>query len=177
MKVKDIIIDVVIVAAIVILFSVFIKPIIVDGNSMNPTLKNKDYIFLSRQAYNAGEPKRGQIVVFPPPGDPDELYIKRVVGLPGETVEIKDGNVYVDGKKQDQSFTKDGYTAEGIDNSISNGTGKITVPEGEIFVMGDNRNDSEDSRFLGCIKIDSVTGVAVLRLWPLKEFGTLEKKP
>lgn len=169
MKIKDIIIDIVIVAAIVIVFSIFIKPIIVDGESMEPTLKDRDYLFLSRQAYRVGEPKRGQIVVFPV-GD-DKLYIKRVVALPGETVSIHDGKVFVNGKAQDQAFTKEGTTLEGIA-----GKNTITVPQGQLFVMGDNRNHSEDSRFIGCINIQDVTGVVVVRLWPLKDIGTLQKQ-
>lgn len=170
MKIKDIIIDIVIVAVIVAVFSVFIKPIIVDGESMEPTLRNRDYLFLSRQAYHVGEPKRGQIVVFPV-GE-DQLYIKRVVALPGETVAVHDGRVFVNGKEQDQSFTKEGTTIDGI-----NGKNSITVPKGQLFVMGDNRNHSEDSRFIGCINIKDVTGVVIVRLWPLKHIGTLEKQP
>jgi signal peptidase I len=175
-RIKDVIIDVVIVAVVIVVFTTFIKPIIVDGDSMNPTLKDRDYLFLSRLAYKTGEPQRGQIVVFPPPNAPDELYIKRVVGLPGETVEIRGGEVYVNGVRQDQSFTKDGYTGAGIDAAVSR-EGRIKVPKGELFVMGDNRNNSEDSRFIGCIKISDVKGVAVLRLWPLNKFGTLKKEP
>ena len=96
MKIKDIIIDIVIVTVIVAVFSVFIKPIIVDGESMEPTLRNRDYLFLSRQTYHVGEPKRGQIVVFPV-GE-DQLYIKRVVALPGETVAVHDGRVFEIGR-------------------------------------------------------------------------------
>ena len=108
-----------------------------------------------------------------------EIREDRIVcvdGASGETVEIRGGEVYVNGVRQDQSFTKDGYTGAGIDAAVSR-EGRIKVPKGELFVMGDNRNNSEDSRFIGCIKISDVKGVAVLRLWPLNKFGTLKKEP
>ncbi|MGI6722520.1 MAG: signal peptidase I [Anaerovoracaceae bacterium] len=164
-RIKDIVPYIVIVLIVAaILF--FIKPIIVNGSSMIPTLHNKDYILLSRQAYNLSEPKHGQIVVFPVADG--ELYIKRVIGLPGEVVEIRDGNVYVDGKVTDQSFTEDNAT---------NGDMKVKVPQGQLFVMGDNRFNSEDSRYIGTIRIDDVKGVVLLRVWPFnqKHTGFTEK--
>lgn len=164
---KSYFIEIIIVVAIVAGVMVFIKPVVVNGISMEPNLQNKNYILLSRQAYRLSQPKHGQIVVFPV--DSGELYIKRVIGIPGDRITIKDGNVYINGKKENQSFTKDGYTIGSID--------ALRVPEGKIFVMGDNRQNSEDSRFeeVGMRNIKDVTGVALIRLWPLNEIGPLKQ--
>ena len=154
------------IAAIVL---IFIKPVIVSGESMLPNLQDHDYLLLSRQAYTFGEPEHGQIVVFPVEKDDDRLYIKRVVGIPGDTLTIKNDQVYVNGKKQNQDFTYEHYTPGDIEN--------LKIPKGKIFVMGDNRANSEDSRsdIVGLQDIDNISGVAILRLWPFSEFGTLEK--
>ncbi len=94
------------------------------------------------------------------------MLIKRVIGLPGETITIKEGNVYINDKMLDQSFTKDGYTDGDIEN--------LKIPEGELFVMGDNRLVSIDSRLaeVGCVKIDDVLGKAFVRLYPFNEIRT-----
>ncbi|MGI6722549.1 MAG: signal peptidase I [Anaerovoracaceae bacterium] len=168
--VKSLITDIIIVVVIVLAVTAFMKPIIVKQTSMTPTLQENNYIFLSRQAYRFGEPKRGQIVVFPiKTAAGKELFIKRVIGLPGDVIDIHDGKVYVNGKKEDQSFTRDGYTPGYVRD--------FKVPAGRIYVMGDNRVDSVDSRYkeVGTRKISEVTGVAVLRVWPLSEFGILER--
>lgn len=166
-KYKSYFIEIIVVVAIVAGVMVFIKPVVVNGISMEPNLQDKNYILLSRQAYRLGQPKHGQIVVFPVASG--ELYIKRVIGVPGDTITIKDGKVYVNGKEENQSFTNDGYTIGSID--------ALRVPEGKIFVMGDNRQNSEDSRFdeVGMRNIKDVTGVALIRLWPLNEIGPLKQ--
>jgi signal peptidase I len=166
---KEIIKDAIIAIAIAVLVLIFIKPVIVSGESMLPNLHDHDYLLLSRQAYTFGEPSRGQIVVFPVEKDDDRLYIKRVIGIPGDTVTIKDGEVYINGKKQNQKYTNEHYTPGDIKD--------LKIPKGKIFVMGDNRANSEDSRsdIVGLQDISNVSGVAVLRLWPISKFGTLEK--
>ena len=102
---KEIIKDAIIAIAIAAIVLIFIKPVIVSGESMLPNLQDHDYLLLSRQAYTFGEPEHGQIVVFPVEKDDDRLYIKRVVGIPGDTLTIKNDQVYVNGKKQNQDFT------------------------------------------------------------------------
>ena len=166
---KEIIKDAIIAIAIAALVLVFIKPVIVSGESMLPNLEDHDYLLLSRQAYTFGEPEHGQIVVFPVEKDDDRLYIKRVIGIPGDTLTIKNDQVYVNGKKQDQDFTYEHYTPGDVED--------LKIPKGKIFVMGDNRANSEDSRsdIVGLQDIDNISGVAILRLWPFSKFGTLEK--
>lgn len=167
---KTFITNAIIIAVIVFVFTCVIKPVIVMGESMEPTLQNHDYLLVSRQA----KPKHGQIVVFHPSKESKELYIKRVVATPGETVAIAGGNVFVNGKKQDQSFTKDGFTSDGISAQAGAKSGEITVPKGEIFVLGDNRQDSEDSRFIGCIKTNAVIGTAFVRMFPVGKAKVLK---
>ena len=165
---KTLIRDIAIVLVVVLAITFFIKPIIVKKTSMEPTLTENNYLFISKQAYRFGEPERGDIIVFPHyTGGEKELYIKRVIGLPGETIETKDGEVYVDGEAIKEDYIKDVYTA-GQEDSIE-------VPKGQLYVLGDNREVSIDSRYaeVGTVDIDEVTGKAILRVYPFGEFGTL----
>ena len=177
---STLLVDVIIILVIVIAVTIFIKPIIVKQTSMLPTLQENNYVLLSRQAYRFGEPQRGQIVVFPVKdefGD-KELYIKRVIGLPGDRIKIENNEVYINGQKEDQSFTEDGYTPYYGADDDEESVGEVldlTVPKGELFVMGDNRVVSQDSRVIGTVAISKVTGVAFFRLWPFNEFGKLER--
>ncbi|MBR5741307.1 MAG: signal peptidase I [Firmicutes bacterium] len=150
----------------------FIKPSIVMEHSMENSFVEGDYIILLRQHYRLfSEIKRGDIIVFHSSmttgtGRSKDL-IKRVIALPGETITISGGVVYIDGKPLDEPYTKDGYTGTVMS--------ELTVPDGMIFVMGDNRQNSIDSRALGCIDQKQIIGKAVLRLFPLGKFGTLYK--
>ena len=146
----------------------FIKPTIVKEHSMEPTLQENNYIFLSRQAYTLfGEPERGDIVVFHTDlrtvDGKEKSLVKRIIGLPGETVSIKGGVVYINGEPLEEDYTLDGYTNTELE--------EVVVPEGELFCMGDNRQNSIDSRdsSVGCVPIDQIIGKAVLRLYPFNE--------
>lgn len=146
----------------------FIKPTIVKEHSMEPTLEENNYIFLSKQAYTLfGEPERGDIVVFHSDlrtvDDKEKLLVKRIIGLPGDTVMITGGMVYINGEPLEEPYTKDGYTNTELP--------EVTVPEGHVFAMGDNRQNSIDSRHgdVGCVSIDQVVGKAVLRLYPFDQ--------
>lgn len=146
----------------------FIKPTIVKEHSMEPTLQENNYIFLSRQAYTLfGEPERGDIVVFHTDlrtvDGKEKSLVKRIIGLPGETVFITGGVVYINGEPLEEDYTLDGYTNTELE--------EVVVPEGELFCMGDNRQNSIDSRdsSVGCVPIDQIIGKAVLRLYPFNE--------
>ena len=167
---KEFIKDVVIAVVVAVVILQFIKPTIVKESSMEPTLWENNYIILSKQAYNFGEPERGDIVVFHTDlktvDGKEKLLIKRVIGLPGETISIADGNVYIDGELLDEPYIKNpttGYIEE------------LLIPEGEIFAMGDNREVSKDSRSedVGCIDIDKILGKAVIRLYPFNQITLL----
>ena len=161
---KQCICDIGLAILIVLAITTFIKPTIVHGTSMNPTLQDGDYLLVSKQAYTFEEPERGEIIVFPV-GEDNKLYIKRIIGLPGDVITIKNGEVYVNGEANDQDYTLDGFTSGNVDELI--------VPDGELFVLGDNRMNSIDSREIGTRKIEEVKGVAFIRLWPLSMFGKL----
>lgn len=170
---KEIIKDICIAAVIAAAVLTFVKPTIVKEHSMEPNIEENDYIFISKQSYKLfGEPQRGDVVVVHSSlsrenGD-EKLLIKRIVGLPGERIDISDGKVYINGELMEESYTKEGYTNGDIRG--------LTVPEGEIFCMGDNRKVSMDSRDakVGCIDIDDIVGKAVFRVYPFDQIGTIE---
>jgi signal peptidase I len=139
----------------------------VDGDSMKPTLLSGEYVIVNRVSYKLGSPQRGDIIVFHYPRDPREEYIKRVIGLPGDEVEIKQGTVYVNSQSLDESYLK----------VKSGDTGTWRVPEGQLFVLGDNRNNSSDSREWGSVPMDYVVGKAVLVYWPPPDWGLIEHVP
>ena len=166
--IKDILI------AIVVAFLVlqFIKPTIVQEHSMENTLKPNDYLFISKQSYHLfGDPQRGDIIVFhsvlTTADGAEKLLVKRIIALAGDTISITGGVVYVNGEPQDEPYTKDGYTNTEME--------EITIPEGKLFCMGDNRQNSRDSRdsLIGLVDEDEVLGKAVLRLFPFSRFGGL----
>ncbi len=145
---------------------------VVNGDSMYDTLEDQDNLWVSKISYRLHDPERFDIVVFPFQ-DGDVYYIKRIIGLPGETVRIDEkGTIYINGKK-----LKENYGLETIDEyHIGRAYEGVTLGEDEYFVMGDNRNNSKDSRFdeVGSIKKESLAGKAVFRIWPLSKFGTVK---
>lgn len=140
----------------------------VDGHSMEPNFQHNDYVIVSRLSYLTGEIQRGDVVVFPYPNNPDEDYIKRVIGLPGDVIAIHDGALYVNGERVEES-----YLAEPMRRSYP----ETVVPEGEVFVMGDNRNDSSDSRRWGGLPIEDILGKAVFVYWPLIDMHVIQSIP
>ena len=128
----------------------------VDGFSMNPTLQNGEYILVNKMAYKTGKPQRGDIVVFMFPMNLEEDLIKRVIGLPGESVKVQDGVVSINGMPINEPYI----------NAAPFYNGEWQVPEGQLFVLGDNRNDSRDSHQWGLLPIENVIGKAVLIYWP-----------
>ena len=142
----------------------------VDGRSMINTLHDGDNLIVEKLSYRFSDPKRFDIIVFPPTGK-KEYYIKRIIGLPGETVQIdENGNIYINGE-----LLEENYGAETIQNP-GRAAKPITLGDDEYFVMGDNRNNSKDSRSeeVGNVKRSQIIGRAWLRIWPLNKFGLLK---
>ncbi|MEW6085129.1 MAG: signal peptidase I [Chloroflexota bacterium] len=136
----------------------------VDGFSMNPSLENGEYILVNKLAYRIGEPERGDIVVFSFPLDPNQDLIKRVIGLPGETITVQGGKVSVNGILLDEP-----YIAAA---PFYNGT--WVVNDGQLFVLGDNRNESKDSHEWGLLPMENVIGKAVLIYWPPPKWEVID---
>lgn len=137
----------------------------VESVSMQPTLFEGDFVVVNKLAYRIGTPGRGDIIVFHPPSNPDtEPYIKRVIGLPGETVRVQDGMVTIDGDELREPYIK----------SPPNYTGTWIVPQGSLFVLGDNRNNSSDSHQWGMVPLDEVIGKALVVYLPVSHWRVLD---
>ncbi|WP_027399601.1 signal peptidase I [Anaerovorax odorimutans] len=158
---------------IALVITAFIKPTLVKGYSMYPTIEPNNYLIVNKIPYLTGEPKNGDIIVFKAHiytenGEEKDL-IKRVMGVAGDTIEIKEGIVYRNGKKLDE-----GYLGEGISSGDMDA---VTIEDGHIFVMGDNRPNSLDSRdpAIGMVAVSDILGRADLRLYPFNEIGFINK--
>ncbi|HYG60337.1 MAG TPA: signal peptidase I [Symbiobacteriaceae bacterium] len=137
---------------------------LVEGPSMEPTLHTAERLFVNKFVYRVRDPRPGEIVVLQDPGRPQRELIKRVIAVEGETVEIRKGIVYINGKPLKEAFTNTVVTRrEDISPTV--------VPPGTIYVMGDNRSMSFDSRALGAIAVDKVDGKAFFMFWPIDRFG------
>lgn len=137
----------------------------VDGASMEPTLQSGEFVIVNKLAYTFGDPATGDVIVFHFPRDPDQEYIKRVIGLPGDQVEIKNGEVLVNG----QALSEDYIAASPVYESVWD------VPSDSLFVLGDNRNNSSDSHNWGPVPLDYVIGKATFIYWPPTEWGILDQ--
>lgn len=140
---------------------------VVQGNSMYPTFSDGDSLIVDKLSYQFSNPRRFDVVVFPFQYQPDTYYIKRVIGLPGETVQIRDGMIYINGRLLEEDYGWGQMEKSGLASE------PITLGEEEYFVLGDNRNNSSDSRepSVGNIKKSEIIGKAWLRIWPLSGFG------
>ena len=161
--------DVAISVALAVILIVFIyQPVKVEGTSMMPGLTDQERIFVNKYEYKLSPNNihRGDLIVFHYPRDPRESYIKRVVGLPGDTVEIRDGDVYVNSEKLIEPYVLPGY--RGHDYMQSE-----VVPLDDYFVLGDHRDSSSDSRSWGFVDRPKIYGKAVLVYWPFGKIGPL----
>jgi len=149
---------------IVACFNLFIaQPRTVDGSSMEPTLDDNDRLIVELMSYRFGDPERGDIVMLRiTEGQSSRALVKRIVGLPGDTIEIHDGNVYINGEKYDEPYV----------SASTNGIMTATlIPDGQYFVMGDNRPISNDSRYFGTVPHQDIIGKVWIRYWPFNLFG------
>jgi signal peptidase I len=151
-------------AAFIILF--LYQPVKVEGTSMAPGLEDQERIFINKFVYNWEPIQRGDIVVFRYPRDPSKSYIKRVIGVAGDSVRIENGRVYVNGRSQWEDYVPPGYSDPG---SYS----ETVVPSGSYFVLGDHRNMSNDSREFGSVEQKYIYGKAVFIYWPVEKIGAL----
>ena len=166
-EVKDWVVSIAIAVVLAFIIRYFIVELyLVDGPSMRPTLQSAERLVVNKFIYRFRAPERGEILVFRYPRAPSREFIKRVIAVPGDTIEIKDGRVFVNQQLMNEPYilskTRGDYPL-------------ATVPDGHIFVMGDNRNNSEDSRFadVGFVPFELVKGKAVLVFWPFSQFKSL----
>ena len=159
---------VLIILLVIVIRIFFVDPVRVDGKSMNNTLENGQIMLLNKIVYKRNDIKRFDIVVIK---ESNKLIIKRVIGLPGETISYKDNVLYINGQKMD-----DPYASTDTDDFSINDVGHTKIPGDTYFVMGDNRNDSLDSRYpqVGVIKKEQILGGAKLRIWPLNRIGIVK---
>jgi len=159
--------DLLIAAAAAVVIIVFLyQPVKVEGTSMSPLLDNEERIFINKFVYHFGPIQRGDVVVFWYPLDRSKSFIKRVIALPGETVEIRSGRVYVDGR-----LLEEPYVPSHFGDASSHGPERI--PHDSFFVMGDHRSSSNDSRVFGPVPSRFIYGKAVFAYWPVDRFGTI----
>jgi signal peptidase I len=136
----------------------------VDGASMEPTLQSGEFVIVNKLSYFFGEPEIGDIIVFHFPRDPDQEYIKRIIGLPGDRVEVKNGQVFVN----NSVLIEDYIAASPVYDNV------WEIPADALFVLGDNRNNSSDSHNWGTVPLDYVIGKATFIYWPPTEWGILD---
>jgi signal peptidase I len=172
----------------------FILPYEVEGASMNPNLQNDERLLVSRQAYfhvdvddvfgflpfvdgnghhviyPFGKPARGDVIVFNPPTESDKPYVKRIIGLPGDRITFSGGYVFLNGERLDESYVDGSITLCSESPNCDLGV----IPEGYVFVLGDNRLHSSDSRFFGLVDVDDIIGQAVFANWPLDAIGPVD---
>ncbi len=156
-----------VIAIVVVVRGIIAQPFIVSGTSMVPTFQNKDYLVIDQLTYRFSEPHRGDVVVFRPPYNKSIFLIKRIIGVPGDTVTVKNGIATITNADHPNGIQlSDGYTTP--DTLIEDITTVVT--EGNYFVMGDNRPASYDSRRWGLLPKKNITGRAFLRVFPIKQF-------
>lgn len=167
--VKEILQSVVIAGILAFFIITFVaQSFVVDGKSMEPNLHDGERLFVNKFIYRFREPQRGEVVVFTPHGAPNKKYIKRIIGLPKDTIYIKDGVTYVNGQPLEENY---------INEDMIGNFGPYQVPDNSVFVMGDNRNHSADSRYpgyVGFVSYDSISGLAFWVYWPINKMRVIE---
>src|ERR1700682_551420 len=161
----------VVVLAVILYFGISfaVQAVHVEGLSMYATLDNNDYLIANKIDYRLHSPQRGDIIILRPPADNSKDFIKRVIAMPGEKLLIHDSTVYINGHKLDEPYLPEFWTT--FNNWPNDGTDGRVMRSNEYFVMGDNRNKSQDSRIFGPISRDRIDGRAWFRIWPLNSFG------
>lgn len=147
------------------------QPFLVMGQSMEPNFHQGDYLIVDQLSYRFSDPQRGDVVVFKYPKDPSQRYIKRIIALPGETIQIEDNKIKIFSKEGSQILDESSYLSSSL---LVYGNGKWTLGDDEYFVMGDNRLYSSDSRKWGVLPRKNIIGRVFLRIWPFAAFAKFE---
>ncbi len=169
------IIEVVLIAVITVFVirNFLVQPFLVSGASMEPNFSSGNYLLIDEISYRFREPQRGEVIVFRYPGDETTYYIKRIIGLPGERLALKDDKITIFNKDHPNGFIlEESYLPSSIKTS---GKEEITLKDNEYFVLGDNRYYSFDSRSWGTLQRAEIIGLVRLRLWPFNEVRAFQK--
>lgn len=159
----------VVIGVVLFVFHFVGQQVEVRGSSMENTLHNKDRLILEKLSYRFGEPERFDVIVFRPhPEDKSLYYIKRIIGMPGETVQIIGENIFINGSVLEEHYGKEPIKDPGLAKE------PVILGKDEYFVMGDNRNASSDSRKIGNITRESISGKVWIRIWPIKKLDILK---
>jgi len=170
----DILKTVIIVLVIVVPIRYFLfQPFIVKGESMEPNFYDGDYLIIDEISYRLKEPQRGETIIFKYPKDPSKCFIKRIIGLPGETIKIQNDQVIILRNSDSQILDESEYLSE-FGETFSLGFKEISLAEDEYFVLGDNRKRSSDSRNWGILPEKNIVGRAYLRIWPFSNFRKIK---
>lgn len=146
------------------------QPFVVQGRSMEPSFHSQDYLIVDKLRYRIDEVKRGDVIVFKAPEDTTQNYIKRVVGLPGETVKVENESIFIDGQQLEEPYLDDSLVSRSTGSFLL----ETTLGEHEYFVLGDNRDHSSDSRRWGPLPDDNILGKAALNIFPFQDFGLID---
>lgn len=161
------------IAIFLFIYLLVMQPHKIKGDSMQPNYPNGEYLLTDKITYRFNEPSRGDVVVFEAPGTDGDEYIKRIIGLPGETVKVEGGKVYINNNVLVESYLSSTlYTSSGA--FLSEGK-EVTVPQNNYIVLGDNRTASSDSRSWGLVSKDKIKGRAFFIYWPPNNFGASAK--
>ena len=160
------------IALFLFIYLLVMQPHKIKGLSMFPNFQDSEYLLTDKVSYRFGTPKRGDVVVFKARVAEGEEYIKRIIGLPGDKVSVQNGKVYVNNTLLDEKYLPQGLETQG--NLFLQDGQTVTVPEGQYFVMGDNRPNSSDSRVWGFVTSQEITGKAWFVYWPLNLAGTVK---
>jgi signal peptidase I len=161
---KELLITLGLALVIFLLLQTTIQSSIVLGSSMEPGMEDGQRLIINKAVYHFHEPARGDVIILRPPIEPHKEYVKRVIGIPGDTVEVRSGVVYVNGLPLKEPYIKE---------IPRYNFASFTVPENNYFVLGDNRNNSNDSHTGWTVTGDNIVGEAWLRIWPINEWGTV----
>jgi signal peptidase I len=165
---REILLTVALALVIFLLLQATVQSFVIVEHCMEPNFQEGERVLVNKLAYHFGEPERGDVIILHPPSDPKAIYIKRIIALPGDAVEVKDGAVYVNGTKLQEPYIKEppAYTLH-----------KEIIPGSEYFVLGDNRNNANDSHKWGTVPRQNIIGKAWLSFWPPEELGFVHHYP
>lgn len=166
MVAREVIETVVLTLIIFLLIQTVIKNFRVVGSSMEPNLHDGQYLIIDKISYRFRAPQRGDVVVFEPPNRPEDDYVKRIIGLPGETVEVRQGQVFINGEPLEEDF---------VPRPGTYSYGSTLLEKDEVFVLGDNRNNSNDSHNWGPLHMDKIVGRAWVSYWPPSRWGLITR--